>query len=192
MSPHVVVIAGPNGAGKSTLARLLLPEGMSFVNADEIAKMLPASAANNKDLVAGRLLLLRLDELAAERRSFALETTLSSRSLAPRLAGLRNDGYRFTLIFLWLPSADLALERVAARVRRGGHAIPEATVRRRYDAGLRNLFTLYQPLADAWRIYRNVNFGRPKVVADGGNASPTRIRDAALWTQITAQFQAGT
>jgi predicted ABC-type ATPase len=90
-------------------------------------------------------MLTRIHELARQRVSFAFETTLASRSFAPWLVELAQTGYRFRLVFLWLPSADFAVDRVADRVRLGGHSVPEQTVRRRYAAGLRNFFGLYQP-----------------------------------------------
>ena len=83
-------------------------------------------------------------ELADERKTFAFETTLASRSFVPWLKGLIAAGYEFRLVFLWLPSADPALARVTECVRSGGHDVPEATVRRRYNAGLRNLFSFYR------------------------------------------------
>ena len=111
-----MLFAGPNGAGKSTFARFALPEAMPFVNADEIAKTLPADFSGNAELEAGRLLIERVNHLSAGRKSFALETTLASRSLAPRIANLQKQGYKFRLLFSWLPHADLARARVAARV----------------------------------------------------------------------------
>jgi predicted ABC-type ATPase len=124
LPPEIVLIAGPNGAGKSTLARYLLPEALPFLNADEIAKTLPDDTGN-KEIESGRELLRRLNSLVAKRRSFAVETTLSSRSLAPKIVYLKELGYRFQLVFLCLPEPELAIERVASRVRRGGHDIPE-------------------------------------------------------------------
>src|SRR5438874_708474 len=102
MPPHIVVIAGPNGAGKSTVAPYLLSRTTSFINADEIAKELTTAASRNVDIQAGRLLLQRLDELEQQRANIAVETTLASRSLAPRIARLRANGYRFYLFFVWL------------------------------------------------------------------------------------------
>ncbi len=96
-------------------------------------------------------MLSRLRDLAKEKRNFAFETTLAGRSLAPWLARLIDDGYEFHLVYLWLPSADLAVARVADRVRMGGHHVPEETIRRRYRAGLRNFFRLYMQLATLWR-----------------------------------------
>lgn len=185
--PQVVIIAGPNGAGKSTCAVQLVPSGTTFINADEIAKELPAGGGRNRDMEAGRILLRRLDELAHQRADFAVETTLASRSLAPRLARLRNSGYEFSLFFIWAPSPDLSVARVAARVRRGGHNIPEEVIRRRYVAGLRNLFELYRPLADVWRVYRNVQPGEPVLVAEGAMGKRTQVADALLWTRIKRQ-----
>src|SRR5438128_1653968 len=101
-TPEVIVLAGPNGAGKSTAAAHLLPQGIVFVNADEVAKTLPGYPSTAVDIQAGRLVLEQLDALERERTSFAVETTLSSRSLAPRLARLRRLGYKFRLLFLFV------------------------------------------------------------------------------------------
>lgn len=174
--PEIVVIAGPNGTGKSTLARLLLPEAMPFLNADEIAKALP-DTAGNKEIESGRELLRRMDLLVEKRQRFALETTLSSRSLAPRIARLQKVGYRFQLIFLLLPSPEMAVERVAARVRRGGHSIPEEIIRRRFEAGLRNLTTIYQPIVDHWQVYQNTQIGPPLPVASSQSETQRSIFD---------------
>src|SRR5262245_44459100 len=125
--PSVVILAGPNGAGKSTVAPALLQGPLAvneFVNADVIARGLSAFDPQSVALAAGRVMRTRLRELAAQRISFAFETTLASRSLAPWLAGLKTDGYHVHLVFLWLPSADFAVDRVAQRVKTGGHAIP--------------------------------------------------------------------
>jgi len=183
-TPQIVVIGGPNGAGKSTLARLALPEAMPFVNADEIAKTLPDHFSGNRDLEAGRLLLARVEELSAANTSFALETTLSNRSLAARIRRLRAKGWSFRLIFVWVPSAETSILRVAARVRRGGHHIPEETIRRRYAAGLKNLTETYLPLADSWLVYQNAEEQGPQIVATGGPGRETAVYDAQTWATI--------
>jgi predicted ABC-type ATPase len=179
--PEVVIIAGPNGAGKSTFARFVLPEAMPFLNADEIAKALPG----NRDRESGRLLLHRWDDLAAARQSFAIETTLASRSLAPKVAQLKTQGYRFVLIFLYSPSPELNAARVASRVRRGGHNIPEDTIRRRYELGIKNLTELYLPLADEWQIYANLTLEGPSLIAAGGEGQETLVAEASAWRRIT-------
>lgn len=156
--PSVIFIAGPNGAGKSTAGPRLLRDEfgvLDFVNADAIAAGLSAFHPEGVAFQAGRILLERVRELAHQRKDFAVETTLSGRSYGRWLRDLKTEGYNFHLLFLSLPSEQLAVERVAGRVRLGGHDIPEATIRRRYQAGLRNLFSIYRPLSDRCEVYDN-------------------------------------
>ena len=184
--PSAVILAGPNGAGKSTLASRLLVDvlGVSeFVDADVLARSLPRSEA--AAVTAGRAVLRRLDELAAARQSFGFETTLASRSFAPRIRRLIADGYECHLAFLWLRSADLAVARVDDRVRRGGHAVPEETVRRRYRSGLLNFFSLYRSLTTTWRMYDN-SADAPRLIAAGAGAETLAVNDAAGWHRIRA------
>ncbi len=186
MSPSVVALAGPNGAGKSTAGHALLKETLGiteFVNADVIARGLSAFDPERAAIAAGRVLLRRIRELADRRESFAFETTLASRSFAPWLAGLATQEYVFHLVFLWLPSADIAVRRVQARVQAGGHAVPEITVRRRCESGLRNFFDLYRPIARTWRLYDNSSES-PRLIAGGAGARATRVPDKALWRRI--------
>lgn len=183
----MVVLAGPNGAGKSTMAAELLVGVLrvsEYVDADVFARILPRSQA--APLTAGRAMLRRLDELAAARRSFGFETTLASRSFAPRIRALTRAGYECHLIFLWLPSADLAVARVAGRVRRGGHAVPEETVRRRYRSGVRNFFGLYQSLTTTWRMYDN-STDQPRLIASGAGTEALTVDDVALWRRVRAE-----
>lgn len=183
-----VVLAGPNGAGKSTAAPDLLQGALrvdEFVNADVIAEGLSAFRPEGTAMAAGRILLARMKELARLRRDFAFETTMASRTFAPWLSGLRRDGYRVDLVFLWLPTPRLAVERVKERVRMGGHDVPEEVIRRRYASGLRNFFGLYRPLADAWRFYDNS--GRsPRLVALHGEGG-SRVWDSRLWSRIAPE-----
>lgn len=151
--PNVVIVAGPNGSGKSTAAPALLRDYLGikeFVNADIIAQGLSGFGSENVAIQAGRIMLDRLKELAAAEADFAFETTLAARSFATWLPKLQHAGYRAHLLFLWLPSAEMAIARVASRVQRGGHDIPQDVIRRRYDAGLKNLFSLYRFIARSW------------------------------------------
>lgn len=191
-SPSVIVLAGPNGAGKTTSSPLLLKGtlGVSeFVNTDVIAQGLSAFAPERAALEAGEIMLSRLRTLARQRVSFAFETTLASRSFAPWLRKLIEDGYRFHVVFLWLPSADLAVDRVASRVRLGGHDVPEDTIRRRFDRGLSNFFRLYRSLATTWRIYDNSCRGRPRRIASGSGGRTTRIVDRRTWDAVRQGFE---
>lgn len=190
--PKIVILAGPNGAGKSTSAAKLLRGALKveeFVNADTIAQGLSAFAQDRVAFQAGRIMLARLAELAAGRASFGFETTLASRTYAPWLAELRASGYKVHIVFLWLSSPDEAVARVAERVRAGGHDVPEPTIRRRYDAGLKNLVTLYMPLADSWQLNDNSSMRPPRPIAVGGTNGPARVRDPLTWRAILARVQ---
>ncbi len=178
--PNVVIVAGPNGAGKSTTAPALLQGTLAvteFVNADTIAQGLSAFEPERVAIASGRIMLHRIRELAGCRESFAFETTLASRLFAPWIAELVDAGYRFCLLFLWLPSADLAVRRVAERVKAGGHAVPEDVVRRRYEAGRRNFFGFYRPLAEIWRVYDNSTLPGPRLIAAGRKTATTQVVD---------------
>ncbi|WP_406696463.1 AAA family ATPase [Singulisphaera sp. Ch08] len=155
-TPTVYVIAGPNGAGKTTFATEFLPgfvDCRQFLNADLIAAGLSPFAPETQLVRAGRLLLERIKELTKARENFSFETTLAGHGYARMLKEMRGSGYRVLLIFLWLPSADLAVARVANRVRHGGHGVPEPDVRRRWTSGLQNLFRIYRPCLDTWWIF---------------------------------------
>ena len=133
-NPNVVIIAGPNGAGKTTVSKELLSgelEIRHYVNADTIARGLSDFHSEDMAIKAGKIMLEHLHELAIERINFAFETMLASRSFAPWNAGLKKEGYLFHLFFIWVPSSDVSVERVKARVRAGGHSVPEETIRRR-------------------------------------------------------------
>ncbi len=186
-TPLVIILAGPNGAGKSTAAAHLLPEGMTFLNADEIAKEQSDYPSQTADFQASRILISRMDDLERQRANFAVETTLASRSLAPRVARLRQSGYRFRLVFLYLPSPELSIARVAGRVRLGGHHIPEETIRRRYESGMRNFRQLFQPLADVWGVYDARRPIPPRLIARGQTSEVIKIADPAAWRS----FQGG-
>ncbi len=183
--PTVVVIAGPNGAGKSTAAPFLLKQALGileFVNADQIAMGLSAYAPETVAFTAGRIMLNRLRELAAAETSFAFESTLSSRSFALFLTRCKGQGYRVRIIYIALPSAELAVNRVALRVKLGGHDIPQADVERRFQRSLRNLFDLYLPLADRWTVLDNAS-GLLTPVARGF-AKRTHVEDPVKWLNL--------
>jgi predicted ABC-type ATPase len=191
--PIVLVLAGCNGAGKTTSASLLLPAlGIEhFVNADVIARGLSAFDPESVAFTAGRLMLERIDELAAARESFAFETTLSARSFASLLRRLKATGYRVQIAYVWLNRPELALERVADRVRRGGHHVPDEVVRRRYHGGIRNLLTLYQQIADRWVVYDNSGNGIGVIAYRLEGRNPV-VTDGERWTQFQQMAESQT
>ena len=181
----MIIIAGANGAGKSTLAPYLLRDTigiLEYVNADTIAAGLSAFAPENSAFEAGKVMLARLNELARQKKDFAFETTLAGRFYAGWLKKQQLEGYQFHLIFLYLRTAELAVERVKSRIRLGGHSIPEAVINRRYKKGLQNFFQLYQPIADSWRFYETSEI--PILIASAAKEGRINIVKVELWNEI--------
>lgn len=184
-TPTIYLIAGCNGAGKTTFAKEFLPievKCLRFLNADEIARGLspldPAAGA----VKAARFLLGEVRDAIRSGLTFGLETTLSGLTYVRTLADARERGCAVKLFYLWLPSAAVAIRRVRERVRKGGHSVPAADIRRRYTRSLRNLARRYLPLADEWTVFDNG--GRePRLVADGAGPH-VRVMDEALYRQI--------
>lgn len=186
--PQAVIIAGPNGAGKSTVKPGIVPVDVPFVNADDIAREMGGDATVARDLAAGRVLVQTIRRLVSERSHFAVETNLANRTLALRIPEWQEAGYRVSLFFVWVASADLCVSRVAHRVKAGGHNIPEPVIRRRYVAGLHNFFTVYQPLVDTWRMYDNTDETGPRLVARGVQS----VKDKILWQTMRRSAQNNT
>jgi len=157
--PQLYIIAGPNGSGKTTFARKFLPDYakcVEFVNVDLIAGGLSPFDPERVALKAGRIMLEQIHSLGNRGLDFAFETTLSGRSYLRLLSEMKQKkGYNIHLFFLWISSVELALQRIELRVRQGGHDIPEAVVRRRFDKGISNFFHFYRPVVDRWIIFNN-------------------------------------
>lgn len=189
--PHIIVIGGPNGAGKSTTAPALLKGTLGvteFVNADTIAQGISAFLPEGAAFRAGRVMLERIHYLAKEQVDFAFETTLASRTFAPWIKNLKQVGFIFHLVFLWLPSQEFAVARVAERVKMGGHNVPEETIRRRYHKGMRNFFQLYMQLADTWRLYDNSYASGPALIASGEKKISEIVFEQNLWNKIREKY----
>jgi predicted ABC-type ATPase len=184
--PNLYVIGGANGSGKTTVALSLLPNVLGvyeYVNADAIASGLSPLNPESMAIPSGRIMVERLQALAESGADFAFETTLAARTFAPFLRDCRNKGYQVNLIYLWLPSPDLAVARVARRVASGGHSIPEEVVRRRYERGRQNLVNLYLPLCDNWTVYENSGSEFRLVAGREMNREPV-VYDREMWEQI--------
>lgn len=167
--PRCIVIAGPNGAGKTTFARVFLPEVakiVHFVNADLIAAGISPLMPEQASLTAGKLFLHELDRLSEARADFCFESTLSGLGHAERLRQMKINGYYIEVIFLRLHSPQLALRRVAERVKQGGHSVPKPDILRRFERGLRNFDVVYRQIADSWAIYDNSGT-KPLMVESG-------------------------
>ncbi len=159
--PTLVLLAGPNGAGKTTFINGFLrerAEAFQFVNPDEVARGL-TGAGPTRDLAAGRLVIERLDALFAARVNVVLETTLATRTHALRIRQWKAAGYRVELVYLQLASAEASIARVARRVERGGHGIPEETLRRRFPLSRDYFETVYKPIVDRWELWESGDEG---------------------------------
>ena len=171
MSKKIIVIAGPNGAGKTTFARSFLPEEAQcprFINADLIAAGLSPFAPEAAAIKAGRLMLREIVDCADRGESFAFETTLSGLAYLRHIEDWKSRGYHVSLFFLALPSAEMAIARVAERVKQGGHDIPEVVIRRRFTKGWKN-FAHYREQVHSWVLYDNSS-GEPIMIEWGEQA----------------------
>ncbi|MHC1691205.1 MAG: AAA family ATPase [Bacteroidales bacterium] len=184
--PKLYIISGCNGAGKTTASYTILPEMLhckEFVNADEIAKGLSPFKPESASIQAGKIMIERIQNLIANGTDFALETTLATRTHAKMIKFAQEHGYKVTLLFFWLSVPNLAVERVKMRVASGGHNIDEKTIRRRYDIGLKHLFSLYIPLCEYWMIINNSTIPQ-ELIAEGGKAMEEKIYNKPTYNKI--------
>lgn len=176
--PKLYIISGCNGAGKTTASYALLPEMLDcreFVNSDEFAKGLSPFDPGSVPVQASRYMLMKVKYLFARKLDFAIETTLATRSLQKMITKAREEGYEITVLYLWLDSADRAVDRVKARVEAGGHFIPEETVRRRYKVGIHYFFHTYRHMADKWILADNTEIPFT-IVAEGSHGEMTIVQ----------------
>jgi predicted ABC-type ATPase len=162
-----------------------------FVNADSIAQGLSAFRPESVALEAGHIMPKRLRELADKRADFAFETTLASRSFAPWLKRLVTDGYKNHLMFLALPDDESAIARVASRVSLGGHNVPTSDIRRRFAAGLKNLFKLYLPVVSSWQIFDNSKADSPVKIAEGGLEASFNVIHEEQYNTLAKEYGHG-
>jgi predicted ABC-type ATPase len=167
----IILIAGPNGAGKTTFANEFLTHEAAcpdFINADLIAHGIAPYAPEAAALAAGKIMLGQIEAKVRSGKSFAFENTLSGLNYARHIPRWRKMGYHVKLIFLSLPSVELALARVRARVAQGGHDVSDAVIRRRFNAGLRNFHRLYRKIVNSWALYDNSG-SSPRLISTGDN-----------------------
>ncbi len=190
--PRLFILAGCNGAGKTTASYTFLPELLDcreFVNSDEFAKSLSPFDPSSASISASRYMVMRIQYLLEQMADFSIETTLATRSLVTIIKRAKSKGYKVTLIYLWLQSPELAIQRVRNRVLNGGHNIPEDVLRRRYKMGIQYLFDTYLPLCDNWIIADNTH--SPFTVVAEGNLERTLIKDENKFKKIRSLIEDG-
>ena len=166
---RIIILAGPNGAGKTTFAREYLQTEAycpDFVNVDLIAAGLSPFNPQRAAIQAGKIMLSEIKRRVRKGESFAFETTLSGHIYARWIPEWRRAGYRVRLIFLSLPNAEIAIERVAARVAQGGHNVASGDVRRRFKSGVSNFEEVHKDLVDKWEQYDNSG-STPQLISEG-------------------------
>ena len=186
--PRLYIISGCNGAGKTTASYSLLPEMLNckeFVNSDEFAKGLSPFDPSKASIHASRYMLMKIRYLLKRQEDFAVETTLATRTLLKIAKTAQAAGYTVTLLYFWLNSPDLAIDRVKARVEAGGHNIPEDTIVRRYYTGIYYFFSLYAPISERWILADNSQIPF-RVIAEGTKEEVLTIRDEETYEKIKA------
>ena len=186
--PRLYIISGCNGAGKTTASYSLLPEMLNckdFVNSDEFAKGLSPFDPSKASIQASRYMLMKIRYLLKRQEDFAVETTLATRTLLKICKTAQAAGYSITLLYFWLNSPDLAIERVKARVEAGGHNIPEDTIIRRYHTGIYYFFNLYAPISERWILADNSQIPF-KVIAEGSKNELLTVRNEETYLKIKA------
>lgn len=186
--PRLYIISGCNGAGKTTASYSLLPEMLDckeFVNSDEFAKGLSPFDPSKASIQASRYMLMKIRYLLQRQQDFAVETTLATRTLMKIVKQAQAAGYTVTLLYFWLRSPELAIERVKARVEAGGHNIPEETIRRRYQVGIYYFFNYYAPLCERWILADNSQIPF-RVIAEGSKDDLINIKDEETYARIHA------
>ena len=184
------IIAGCNGAGKTTASYTILPEILDcreFVNADEIARGISPFQPEKVALEAGRIMLNRIDDLLRKQTNFAFETTLAGRTFVSKISAAKRNDYESTLLFFWLNSVELAIERVETRVQEGGHHIPTQVIGRRYYKGLTNFFKMYKNVVDNWMFIDNS--GKPYKVIAQSSQRDEKIFSKNLWYTIKMKYE---
>jgi predicted ABC-type ATPase len=180
---ELLVVAGPNGSGKSTfVTRLLEERPRPYLCADLIALEFPQLDEISRQLAAGREFIQRIESQIAAGENFVVETTMSGRTLRSHLQRAKQIGFEITIVFVYLNSDDTSVARVRERVRRGGHNVPEADIRRRFRRCFQNFWHRYRQIADYWHVY--YNFSRDFKPVASGQGDAILVRDASAFDRF--------
>ena len=190
--PNLYIIAGCNGAGKTTASFNALPKMFDckeFVNADEIARGISPFQPEKVAIQAGKIMLNRIEELLSRKTDFAIETTLTTTTYTKTIERAKASGYQVTLLFFWLNSVEIAIDRVKQRVKEGGHDIPEETIRRRYKRGIDNLLNIFSDICDNYLILDNSE--GDSILISRKSGPFVEITNKKLFQQLKTQSNGG-
>lgn len=149
--PEIIVFAGPNGSGKSTLTEILRPQGVPYINADDIQRVLGCD-----NLEAAKLAEARREAYLESRQSFCFETVLSTDRNLKLLQRAKEAGFFIRCYYVLTADPQINIIRVSDRVLAGGHDVPEDKIRSRYYRAL-GLIPELIPVCDVCHIYDNSN-----------------------------------
>ena len=153
--PTLYIIAGPNGSGKTTLAKEFIEEdGLFFLNADEIAESINPQDISKAYMQAGREFFKRLNEILIEKKTVIVETTLSGKYHNRVIENFKRNGYEVKLLYIFLESSNLCIDRIRFRVLKGGHSVPNEDIIRRYDRSINNFLNVKTKVSH-WILYYN-------------------------------------
>lgn len=186
--PRLLIVGGPNGSGKTTVAmQYATAAGIPYLGADEIAASLDRVAPESVRVEAARQFIRSVDDFISNGRSCVVESTLSGRSFRNRILQASERGFEVTIVFIFVDSADVCVARVAERVRKGGHDVPEDDIRRRYRRSTNNFWTIYRELADQWVVLYNGGSRIQDVSA--GSQQQVTVRDESLHADFLASME---
>lgn len=169
-SPELIIISGANGVGKTTFAKPYVEElGFKFLNADEIAKEIEAKGLENAMIKAGRQFFADLNKCIAEKESIVIETTLSGTYINKVAAKAQKLGYAIKIIYIFVDSVELCIERVQARVLKGGHDVPVEDIRRRFQRSLNNFWNNFTQITESWLLLYNGDESYQQVAIGANN-----------------------
>lgn len=189
--PRLILIGGANGSGKTTLAREYISlENLPYLGADQIAFELRPENVESVAIEAGRLFIQKIAESIQLGQTFIVESTLSGLSLRKWLRKARDAGFGIEIAFVYLDSPELCIERVSARVSRGGHNVPDEDILRRYFRSNSNFWNHYKELADIWKLYNNTGNGvLPVAFGDVNEAQIEDSRRFELWLKMVTRTE---
>lgn len=183
--PELIIISGANGVGKTTFAKPYVKSlGYTFLNADEIAKKLDNDGFSHTMIKAGRIFFTRLEKNILEKNNLVIETTLSGSYINKVATKASKQGYSVKVIYIFVDNVKLCIERVRARVIKGGHNVPIEDIRRRFHRSISNFRSNFQELSDSWILLYNGNENYQQVAI--GVKTKYSVEDEILFKQFLA------